>query len=57
MRNEGGGWRRCYEGEVWVEGDGGGVRKEGLRRGIRDERIDRIDRKEKGRGRIIREEG
>ena len=57
MRNEGGGWRRCYEGEVWVEGDGGGVRKEGLRRGIRDERIDRIDRKKKGRGRIIREEG
>ena len=30
------------------------MRKEGLRRGIRDERI---DRKKKGRGRIIREEG
>ena len=29
MRNEGVGWRRCYEGEVWDEGDGGGVREEG----------------------------
>ena len=38
MREWGG--QRCYEGEVWNEGDGGGVREEGLRRGIRDERID-----------------
>ena len=35
MRNEGGGWRRCYEGEVWNEGDGGGVRED--KRGRRGE--------------------
>ena len=38
-------------------GEGGRVKKEGLRRGIRDESIDMLDRKEKGWGRIIREEG
>ena len=29
MRNEGVGGQRCYEGEVWDEGDGGRVREDG----------------------------
>ena len=37
-----------------MRGEGGGVRKEGLRRGIRDERI---DRREDWRRRIMNVEG
>ena len=51
MTCEGGGVRKEWRGCRGKEGE---FRKEGLRRGIRDERI---DRREEGRGRIIREEG